>query len=132
MYFDSYDCASFVIRGLNELYRTGAQMIPGVQLNYTRLNIYAHEPQLLGTYDQIVDNQTLHEDFLDFYRDFDSKKPNKETWLKSLIAIYETFFVQRRFYLYYNQVYWYMKLKESTPIRVSFDQVPISSLLRID
>ncbi|CAF4413947.1 unnamed protein product, partial [Adineta steineri] len=111
MYFDSYDCASFVIRGLNELYHYGAQILPNVHLNYTRLNIYSYEPVLLGTYDQIVHNQTLHNDFVDFYREFDSKKPNTEEWFKAFVEIYETFYLSKRFYFYYNNVYWYLKLK---------------------
>jgi hypothetical protein len=130
MYFDSYDCASFVIRGLNELYHYGAQILPDVHLNYTRLNIYAYEPQLLGTYDQIIQNETLHQDFINFYRDFDSKKPNSEEWVKSLIQIFESFYLTRRFYFYYNNVYWYIKLKETTPLKVTFDEISISSILK--
>ncbi|UJR14006.1 hypothetical protein I4U23_001006 [Adineta vaga] len=129
MYFDSYDCASFVIRGLNHLHYYGAQILPDVHLNYTRLNIYTHEPELLGTYDQIVQNRTLHDDFISFYREFDSKKPKTEDWIKAMVQIYETFYLTRRFYFYYNNVYWYMKLKESTPLKVTFDEVPITSLL---
>src|SRR5689334_22913582 len=118
MYFDSYDCASFVIRGLDQLYRYGAEILPNIHLNYTRLNIYSYEPKLLGTYDEIVKNTTLHHDFIDFFRDFDSKKPKADEWILALIDIYETFYITRRFYLYYNSVYWYLKLKESTPLKV--------------
>jgi hypothetical protein len=130
MYFDSYDCASFVIRGLNQLYSFGAQILPDAHLNYTRINLYSYEPQLLGTYDQIVQNQTLHDDFISFYHDFDSKKPNKELWIAALLDIYETFYLTQRFYLYYNNVYWYMKLKETTPLKVTFDEIPITSVLK--
>ena len=125
MYFDSFDCASFVIRGLNKLSYYGAQILPDVHLNYTRINLYTYEPQLLGTYDQISQNQSLYEDFLSFYREFDSKKRNSEQWIVSLIDIYETFFITRRFYLYYNDVYWYMKLKETTPFKLTFNEIPI-------
>ena len=130
MYFDSYDCASFVIRGLDQLYHYGAQILPNIHLNYTRLNIYSNEPQYLGSYDQIMANQTLHKDFVDFYREFDSKKPSTEAWLKSLISIYESFFVERRFYFYYNQAYWYLKLKAEKPLEITFDEVPIGSTLK--
>ncbi len=130
MYFDSYDCASFVIRGLNQLYSFGAQILPDAHLNYTRINLYSYEPQLLGTYDQIVQNQTLHDDFISFYHDIDSKKPNKELWIAALLDIYETFYLTQRFYLYYNNVYWYMKLKETTPLKVTFDEIPITSVLK--
>jgi hypothetical protein len=130
MYFDSYDCASFVIRGLNQLNHFGAQMLPDVHLNYTRLNIYSYEPELLGTYDTIIQNQTLHDDFIQFYLEFDSKKPSKADWIKSLIEIYETFYLSKRFYFYYNNVYWYLKLKDLTPLEISFNEIPISSLLK--
>jgi len=130
MYFDSYDCASFVIRGLNELYHYGAQFYPNVHLNYTRLNLYSYEPLLLGKYEDIVKNQTLHNDFIEFYREFDSKKPKTEDWLKALIEIYETFYLSRRFYFYYNSVYWYLNLKPNTPLQVSFSEVPITSVLK--
>jgi ceroid-lipofuscinosis neuronal protein 5 len=129
LYFDSYDCASFVIRALNQLNRSGAQFLSNVHLNYTRLNIYAYEPQLIGTYEQVVGNETLRDDFIQFYREFDSKKPGSEAWVKAFLNIYETFFIHRRFYLYYNQVYWYMNLKRPKPIEITFDEVPISALL---
>ncbi len=127
MYFDSYDCASFVIRGLNQLFKLGAVILPDIHLNYTRLNVYSYEPELLGTYDQIIQNETLHDDFLEFYREFDSKKPSTEEWIVSVLEIYETFFLTRRFYLYYNEVYWYMKLKETKPLEVTFEEIPITA-----
>lgn len=130
MYFDAYDCASFVIRALDELYHYGGQFYPNIHLNYTRINIYSYEPLLLGTYDQIVQNQTLHDDFLNFYRDFDSTKPDSEEWLAALMSIYETFYVDQRFYLYYNNVYWYLRLKGSVPLEITFDEVPINPILR--
>ncbi|CAF4114885.1 unnamed protein product, partial [Rotaria sordida] len=130
IYFDSYDCASFVIRGLNQLYRYGAEILPNIHLNYTRINLYAYEPQLLGTYNQIIQNKTLHKDFINFYREFDSKKPTTEDWIKSLLEIYETFFISRRFYLYFNNVYWYMRLKETTPLKITFYEIPIGSILK--
>jgi ceroid-lipofuscinosis neuronal protein 5 len=126
MYFDSFDCASFVIRALDQLYHYGAQFYSNVHLNYTRINIYSYEPQFLGTYDQIIQNQTLHQDFINFYRDFDSSKPDSEEWIASLISIYESFYVDHRFYLYYNNVYWYLKLKESIPLEITFDEISIS------
>ena len=65
-----------------------------------------------------------------FYREFDSKKPTTEQWVKSLVEIYETFYLSKRFYLYYNNVYWYMKLMDSTPLKVTFNEIPISSALK--
>jgi len=127
MYFDAFDCASFVIRGLNQLYTLGARILPNIHLNYTRLNLYGDEPELLGTYDQIMKNATYHQEFLDFYREFDSKKPNTEKWIESMIDIYETFYIKKRFYLYYNSVYWIMKLK-SKPIEVTFEEIPITGI----
>lgn len=129
MYFDSYDCASFVIRGLDELYRRGAQVLPNTHLNYTRLNLYSYEPQLIGTFDDVMNNQTLKQDFISFYREFDSKKPNTEAWLEAAIAIFESFFSQRRFYFFYNQMYWYLRLKEK-PLEVTFDEIPIGSSMK--
>jgi ceroid-lipofuscinosis neuronal protein 5 len=130
MYFDSYDCASFVIRGLNQLYSFGATLLPDVHLNYTRINLYSNEPELLGTYDQIVANKTLHDDYILFYEEFQSKKPSTEDWVKSIIEIYETFYLSRRFYFYYNNEYWYLKLKENTPLGVTFDEIPITDLIK--
>lgn len=132
MYFDSYDCASFVIRALNKLYYYGAEILPNIHLNYTRINLYSYEPEILGTYDQIVQNQTLHRDFINFYREFDSKKPTKGDWIKSLIEIYETFFLSKRFYFYFNDVYWYLRLKRPTPIKISFYEIPITAALQMN
>ncbi|CAF1154591.1 unnamed protein product [Didymodactylos carnosus] len=131
LYFDSYDCASFVIRSLNTLSQYGVQFYSDVRLNYTRLNIYSQEPELIGTYDYIIQhtNSSLKNDFIKFYRDFDSKKPTTEDWLKSLLQIYESFFIQKRFYFYYNDVYWYLRLK-ATPLEVTFDEISIGEIIQ--
>ena len=130
MYFDSYDCASFVIRGLNQLYTFGATLLPDIHLNYTRINLYSKEPQLLGTYDQVIQNQTLHGEFVEFYRDFQSKKPNTGDWIVSLLEIYETFYLTGRFFFYFNHVYWYLNLDEPAPLKITFNEVPITSVLK--
>ncbi len=130
MYFDSYDCASFVVRGLNQLHSYGAIILPDVHLNYTRINIYSFEPELLGTYDQIIQNKTLHDDFITFYDEFQAKKPGAEDWILALLEIYETFYLSRRFYFFFNSEYWYLKLKEGTPLKVTFDEIPITALLK--
>jgi len=129
LYFDSFDCASFALRGLRELYNRGARMLPNIHLNYTRLNLYTYEPILLGTYDQIVQNETYHKDFIEFYQEFDSKKPSTEDWIISLLEIYETFYVKDRFYLYYNSVYWHMKLKDK-PIGITYYEISFTDVLK--
>mgnify|MGYP002378374026 CR=1 FL=1 len=129
MYFDSYDCASFVIRALNKFDALNATILPDVHLNYTRVNLYSAEPELLGTYEQIMQNKTLHRDFVEFYQEFQNKKRGATDWFVELLDLYETFFLFDRFYLYFNNVYWYLKL-HSPKLHVTFNEEPITAILK--
>lgn len=57
-------------RALDQIYLEGGRFIQNINLNYTRLNLYGYEPELLGSYEQIFSgtNTTLKNDMLDFYK----------------------------------------------------------------
>ena len=123
MYFDSFDCASWVLRAFDNLYDFGAKFDPNVKLNYTRLNLYTEEPILIGSYSDIFNskNQTLINDVVKFYKDF--QKPNKD-FLPQFLDIFTYFTVLKRFYFFYNQVYWLLHLK-SPYIGITYDYIPL-------
>jgi ceroid-lipofuscinosis neuronal protein 5 len=124
MYFDSFDCASWVLRAFDEMYSLGAQFNPKINLNYTRLNLYSKEPILLGTYEQIMNsgNDTLINDLRNFYKDF--QKPNKTDFLEQFIDIFTYIGIYHRFYFYYNEQYWLLNL--NTPyIGLSYNEIKL-------
>lgn len=125
MYFDSFDCASWVLRAFNQLYVLGATFNASIYLNYTRLNLYSQEPVLIGNYSQIFNsnNQTLIDDIRHFYRTF--QKPNGYlSILEQGIEAYYYIEKEQRFYFYYNDLYWYLSLKHPF-MHVTYYQVPL-------
>lgn len=100
----------------------GAKFDGSVKLNYTRLNLYAHEPQLLGNYSQIFNsnNQTLISDIRQFYKDF--QKPTD--YIQAAISIYEELIVREEFYFFYNNLYWFINLKPPN-IKITYYNVPL-------
>ncbi|CAF0703185.1 unnamed protein product [Brachionus calyciflorus] len=122
MYFDSFDCASWVLRAFDSLYDVGAKFDPKVKLNYTRLNLYSHEPQLIGNYSQIINskNQTLINDIRSFYKTFQKRGD----YLEQFVEAYTEIFIKKEFYFYYNDLYWYLSLKEPF-VKISYYNIPL-------
>lgn len=126
MYFDSFDCASWVLRAFDQLYEIGARFDPNVQLNYTRLNLYGEEPVLIGNYSQIFNsgNKTLIADIRQFYSDFQKPAGGYIEDIEAAIAIYNEMIVRREFYMYYNSLYWYIELK-SPFVKITYYEIPL-------
>ena len=124
MYFDSFDCASWVLRAFDTIYSLGGKFEENIQLNYTRLNLYSHEPELIGSYDDIIKsgNKTLITDIQKFYHSF--QKPNKDHFIEQAISIYNYIEVSKRFYFYYNELYWYLQVKQPS-IKVTYYPIPL-------
>jgi len=124
MYFDSFDCASWVLRAFDALDYFGAKFDGTVSLNYTRLNLYSHVPILIGSYSDIINsnNQTLISDVRNFYRDF--QKPDKGHIIEQAIDVYTSIAIKKHFYFFYNDLYWYLQLKEPF-IRITYYQIPL-------
>lgn len=57
-------------RALDEIYNEGGRFMENINLNYTRLNLFGNEPELLGSYEKIFSgtNKTLINDMLDFFK----------------------------------------------------------------
>jgi ceroid-lipofuscinosis neuronal protein 5 len=122
MYFDSFDCASWVLRAFDQLYAQGAKFDLSVQLNYTRLNLIAFEPMLLGNISYITNygNQTLIADMLDFFSIFQRTSDLLDQVIRAAYEIR----IRQEFYFYYNEMYWYLKLKAPF-IGFSYVNIPL-------
>ncbi|KAK7460729.1 hypothetical protein BaRGS_00038844 [Batillaria attramentaria] len=101
MWFDSWECASWVQRAFKALGIHGAKFNQSVHLNYTRMNIYSKEPQLLGNASTIFNNpnhkQWAH-DIKKFYQNFQSHQSMPEL-LESLIKAFEEVILDEKFLL---------------------------------
>lgn len=111
MWFDSFDCASFVLRAFNKLGDLGTVFNQSVHLNYTRINLYSEEPQRLGNFSEIqATNPVLAENITLFYQQFQSHQSFADL-LGHLVEAYDEIFIDNYFYLFYNYEYWYLPMK---------------------
>lgn len=104
------------------MYDLGAQFDLNVSLNYTRLNLYGQEPELLGNYSQIFQgkNQTLINDIREFYRGFQKRTD----YLEQLIEIYTDFAIKKKYYFFYNDLYWFINLK-APYVKITYEKIPL-------
>lgn len=124
MWFDSFDCASFILRAFQKLGDLGTNFNQSIHLNYTRINLYSDEPVYLGNYTEIqATNETLAEDIVHFYTQFQSHQPI-EKLIIHLAEAYDEIFKENRFYLFYNYEYWFLPMKEPY-IKLTYYEVPL-------
>ena len=120
MFFDSFDCASWTLRAVKQMYLIGAKFDTSINLNYTRLNLYGQEPKLLGNFSEVVKNTTLVADMREFY----SFVQKRSDYLEQLLEIYIEFTVKKKFYFYFNGVYWFIELKAPF-VKITYDRIPL-------
>ncbi|XP_045203243.2 ceroid-lipofuscinosis neuronal protein 5 homolog [Mercenaria mercenaria] len=124
LYFDSFDCASFILRAFDELGKLGTKFDQSVQLNYTRINLYSDDPVLLGNFTDIqATNETLAAEIVSFYKQFQSHQPIEQL-ISHLTAAYEEIFIENKFFFFYNYEYWYLPLKPPH-IKLTYYEVPL-------
>lgn len=107
------------------MYAVGAKFDPSVSLNYTRLSLYSNEPQVLGNYSQIFssNNQTLINNILDFFKIF-QKQTGYVDLIEQAIKAYSELTVRKEFYFFYNDLYWYLPLKQPY-VHITYNKVPL-------
>ena len=98
----------------------GARFDLSVSLNYTRLNLYADEPKLLGNYTHVMNTPELNTTILDFFGHFQKRTD----YYRQFIEVYEQFLVKEEFYLFYNNLYWYVPLK-APYVKFSYNNIPL-------
>lgn len=111
MWFDSFDCASFVIRAFQELSNLGTKFNQSVHLNYTRINLYSDMPQYLGNESVVKENEELYNNITTFYRRFQSHQSFKDL-LTHLLEAYVEIFEDNVFYFFYNYEYYMLPMKK--------------------
>ncbi|KAM4795978.1 bis(monoacylglycero)phosphate synthase CLN5 [Rhinophrynus dorsalis] len=126
VWFESYDCASFVLRTYQKLWELGATFDRMIQTNYTRLHLYSGEPTYLGNSTSIFDphkNKSLALDIQKFYYPYRSHQSWKEILL-SIVEIYEKVVLDKVFYLFYNFEYWHLPMKFPY-IKITYEEIPL-------
>jgi len=125
VWFEAFDCASWVIRAFDKLHAFGATFNHSVQLNYTKISLISQEPK------HLVDEVDLYKiknvislgRLTAFYSHFQANKDYK-VMIENLIKYIEEFVVDQTFFLYYNQAYWELPLV-SPFIHLSYENVPL-------
>lgn len=126
LWFNAWECASWVIRALEAMHSFGAKFDKNVHLNYTRMNIYSKEPKLLGNASSIFGDggdKRLATDILKFYRLFQSHQSLPRLITSLLEAFWETV-VDEKFYLFYNEQYWLLDVVKPY-FRITYEEVPL-------
>ena len=123
MWFDAFDCASFVLRAFQELANLGTKFNESVHLNYTRIHLYSEEPQYLGDQSIVLANDSLARDIKDFYSKFQSHQ-NFSELVKHMVQAYTEIFVDKKFYFFYNYEYWFLQMKPPY-IKLTYLEVPL-------
>ncbi|KAH3832408.1 hypothetical protein DPMN_105694 [Dreissena polymorpha] len=123
MWFDSFDCASFVLRAFQKLADVGAKFNQSVRLNYTRINLYSDQPVYLGNETVVKADQSLYKNITDFYKKFQSHQSYQDL-LTHLVEAYIEVFDQQQFYFFYNFEYWFLPMK-SPFIKLTYLEVPL-------
>ncbi|PVD35040.1 hypothetical protein C0Q70_06321 [Pomacea canaliculata] len=126
LWFDSWECATWVLRAFETLGSLGAKFNHSVHLNYTRMNLYSKEPLYLGNASTIFGDpqyKQLAEEILNFYRLFQSHQtlPNL---LVSLIEAFTEIVIEGKFYLYYNDAYWLLPMAEPY-FGLTYEETPL-------
>ncbi|KAG8452236.1 hypothetical protein GDO86_004147 [Hymenochirus boettgeri] len=128
MWFESYDCASFILRAYQKLFELGASFNRKIQTNYTRLLLYSGEPTYLGNATTIFDqlgNESLASYIRKFYYFYRPHQSWKELAL-SLVEIYYKVVFEKSFYFFYNFEYWFLPMKPPY-IKIVYDEIPLPS-----
>lgn len=123
MWFDAFDCASFVLRAFQELANLGTKFNESVQLNYTRIHLYSDQPKYLGDMSLVLANNSLAKEIIDFYAKFQSHQ-NFSALIKHMLEAYEEIFIDNKFYFFYNYEYWFLPMKPPY-IKLTYLEVPL-------
>jgi len=123
MWFDSFDCASFVIRAFQELANIGTKFNQSVHLNYTRINLYSEAPIFLGNETVVRANESLYQNITSFYSKFQSHQSYKDL-VTHLIEAYVEIFKDDVFYFFFNYEYWLLPMKKPY-IKLTYLEKPL-------
>ena len=126
IWFNAWECASWVLRALDQLGKLDAKFNHSVHLNYTRMNLYASQPMYLGNASAIFNNATnkkLAEDMTKFYHRFQSHQSMPHL-VESLVESFLEVVIEGKFYLFYNEEYW--QLDTHYPFfKITYNEVPL-------
>ncbi|XP_069130126.1 bis(monoacylglycero)phosphate synthase CLN5-like [Argopecten irradians] len=126
MWFDAFDCASWVLRAFNQLGVLGAKFDQSVHLNYTRIHLYSDQPIYLGNETEIFGkkgNVSLAKDMLNFYKNFQAHVSDTKLVL-NIIDMLLYVVGKDEFYLYYNNAYWLLHMKKPY-VGLTYNEVPV-------
>lgn len=129
MFFEPYDCASYVVRVFQQIVNLGGTFLPEkIGANYSFLTLYSNTPQYLGNDTTIFGengNKTLASKIWKFYTYFQAHQPILK-FAESLLEIIDYVYLKNEFYLYYNSEYWYLPMKKPH-FKFSYEFIPFKA-----
>lgn len=123
MWFEPFDCASWVLRAFDTLSIHGAKFNHSVHLNYTKIILYSQEPKYIGNSTTIYNDPETLSKLYSFYTYFQGSKSFAQV-LENLLKYFEWFILNDIFYLFYNDEYWQLPLVYPF-IQLTYDEVPL-------
>lgn len=124
-WFTPYDCANYPFRMFQELARLGVKFNP-IQTYYTFFTLISDMPIHLGNASSIFGpsgNQTLADDMVEFYKDFQTHQSLLEYILHAMDAGWDIF-EDHKFYYYFNSEYWLVPVKKPF-VSITYELVPL-------
>lgn len=124
VWFNPFDCASWVIRAFDSMHQFGAEFNQSVQLNYTKVNLISKEPVFIANASDIDNHPLDRAKLLIFYSWFQHYESYAKM-LEHLFGYFLEFLVDDdSFYFYYNDQYWRLPLQKPY-FQLTYDAVPL-------
>ena len=125
VWFEAFDCASWVLRAFDKMHFYGATFDQSVQLNYTKISLISSEPKFLVAESDLykVKNIPTLLRLTAFYTHFQAN-PDYKVMIENLFKYMEAFLLDQTFFLYYNQGYYELPLVEPF-IKLTYENVPL-------
>uniref|UniRef100_A0A0B6ZAU6 Bis(monoacylglycero)phosphate synthase CLN5 n=1 Tax=Arion vulgaris TaxID=1028688 RepID=A0A0B6ZAU6_9EUPU len=127
VWFDPFDCASWVLRAFDTLSINGAKFNQSVHLNYTKIILYSEQPIYIGNSTSIYSDPSTLSALYNFYTYFQGSKSLAHV-LENLLKYISWFIENDTFYLFYNDQYWKLPLVYPY-IKLTYDETPLPSIV---
>ena len=123
-WFKPCDCATYVQKVFCLASQLGARFNDTYEPKYTFITLISDEPIKLGNKSDVFDSgkdPDLAKDIIKFYLDVQAHQSTMHL-IESLLSMLQYVMVEKKFYLFYNNEYWQLPMKEPY-VKLSYETV---------
>ncbi|KAK3741651.1 hypothetical protein RRG08_011034 [Elysia crispata] len=122
VWFNPFDCASWVLRAFDAMHDLGAEFDQKVHLNYTKVVLYSQQPTLIGNSSTIYNDSKTLDTLVSFYNYF--QKRSMADIVLHMLEYAAWFELHKKFYIFYNEQYWELDMVKPY-FQLTYDEVPL-------